>query len=104
MVADSFNSFGHSVIPTWNGDPSKWRDYYQEVELWKLSENLSVTQSLASKLVLRLTGTARSAALTMTEVQLDPAPDPNIEDADEKKRDRNQVGIENVLQHLEASL
>eukprot|EP00959_Pyramimonas_sp_CCMP1952_P023184 487503-Pyramimonas_sp.AAC.1 len=39
----------------------------------------------------------------MSEAQLHPAADPNIEDADEKKRNRNQIGIENVLQHLEAS-
>eukprot|EP00959_Pyramimonas_sp_CCMP1952_P112981 2361550-Pyramimonas_sp.AAC.1 len=52
-----------------------------------------------SKLALGLTGAARSAAMTMTEVQLHPGSDPNIEDADEKKRDRNQVGIENVLQY-----
>eukprot|EP00959_Pyramimonas_sp_CCMP1952_P209566 4384578-Pyramimonas_sp.AAC.1 len=50
-------------MPTWNRHPSKWRDYKQEVKLWELSENLSVTYSLASKLVLRLSWTARTCLL-----------------------------------------
>eukprot|EP00959_Pyramimonas_sp_CCMP1952_P432807 9063717-Pyramimonas_sp.AAC.1 len=39
----------------------------------------------------------------MTEAQLHPAAAADIEDPDDRKRNRNQVGIENVLQHLEAS-
>eukprot|EP00959_Pyramimonas_sp_CCMP1952_P368641 7721904-Pyramimonas_sp.AAC.1 len=40
----------------------------------------------------------------MTEAQLHPAAAVDIEDPDDGKRNRSQVGIENVLQHLEASL
>ena len=50
-MTDNFNQGVHSVIPSWNGDPAKWREFKQEVKLWKLSENLEVNQSLASKLV-----------------------------------------------------
>ena len=28
-----------SIIPSWNGDPAKWKDYGQEVERRELSEN-----------------------------------------------------------------
>eukprot|EP00959_Pyramimonas_sp_CCMP1952_P182588 3818433-Pyramimonas_sp.AAC.1 len=38
----------------------------------------------------------------MTEAQLHPAAAADTEDPDDKKRNRNQVGIENVLQPLEA--
>eukprot|EP00959_Pyramimonas_sp_CCMP1952_P158717 3319771-Pyramimonas_sp.AAC.1 len=40
----------------------------------------------------------------MTEAQLHPAAAADIEDPDDKKRNGNQVGIENAPQHLEASL
>ena len=71
-------------MPSWNGDPAKWRDYKQEVKLWKLSENLEVSRCLASTLVLKLTSTARAAALNMDENELHPAGNDAIEDAAEK--------------------
>eukprot|EP00959_Pyramimonas_sp_CCMP1952_P185060 3869755-Pyramimonas_sp.AAC.1 len=40
----------------------------------------------------------------MTEAQLHPAAAAGIEYPDDEKRNRNQAGIENALQHLEASL
>eukprot|EP00959_Pyramimonas_sp_CCMP1952_P189736 3969129-Pyramimonas_sp.AAC.1 len=40
----------------------------------------------------------------MAEAQLHPAAAADIEDPDDKKHNRNQVGTENVLQHLEAGL
>ena len=42
----------HALVPSWDGNPAKWRDYQQEVKLWQLSENLEVNQCLASRLVL----------------------------------------------------
>ena len=30
------------TLPQWDGDPSGWRDYQQEVRLYKTSENLEV--------------------------------------------------------------
>ena len=64
-----------NLIPTWNGDPAKWKDYKKEVNFWRMSENMSVTQSLASKLILKLQGSARTAAMNMTEELLLPAAD-----------------------------
>eukprot|EP00959_Pyramimonas_sp_CCMP1952_P406414 8518083-Pyramimonas_sp.AAC.1 len=84
------DNYACSAIPTWHGDPSKWRDYKQEVKLWKLSENLAAAHSLASQLAMKLSGTARGAALNMTEAQPHPAAAADIEDPDDRKRNRNQ--------------
>eukprot|EP00959_Pyramimonas_sp_CCMP1952_P113063 2363376-Pyramimonas_sp.AAC.1 len=59
-------NYACNTILTWDGDLAKWRDYKQGAKLWKLSENLAVAHSLASKLALKLSGTARGAALNMT--------------------------------------
>ena len=34
-------------VPQWDGDPSGWRDYQQEVRLIKTGENLEVNWSVA---------------------------------------------------------
>ena len=36
-------------LPQWDGDPSGWRDYQQEVRLYKTGENLEVNWSVASE-------------------------------------------------------
>ena len=33
-------------IPSWDGDPSKWLDYKQELRLYELGENLEVPYSM----------------------------------------------------------
>ena len=38
-------------LPQWDGDPSGWRDYQQEVRLYKTGENLEVNWSVAARLV-----------------------------------------------------
>ena len=38
-------------LPQWDGDPSGWRDYQQEVCLYKTGENLEVNWSVAARLV-----------------------------------------------------
>ena len=38
-------------LPQWDGDPSGWRDYQQEVRLYKTGENLEVDWSVAARLV-----------------------------------------------------
>ena len=38
-------------LPQWDGDPSDWRDYQQEVRLYKTGENLEVNWSVAARLV-----------------------------------------------------
>ena len=36
-------------LPQWDGDPSGWRDYQQEVRLYKTGENLEVNWSVAAR-------------------------------------------------------
>ena len=38
-------------LPQWDNDPSGWRDYQQEVRLYKTGENLEVNWSVAARLV-----------------------------------------------------
>ena len=50
--------------PQWDGDPSGWRDYQQEVRLYKTGENLEVNWSVAARLVGGLRGAARPQRVT----------------------------------------
>ena len=57
--------FGHADfnrIPTWDGNPTTWWKYKQEIELWKEAENLKAEYSLAARMVQKLSGTARLRA------------------------------------------
>ena len=56
----------------WDGDPSGWRDYQQEVRLCKTGENLEVIWSVAARLVGGLKGAARRVGLAMTDQELLP--------------------------------
>ena len=38
-------------LPQWDGDPSGWRDYQQEVRLYNTGENLEVNGSVAARLL-----------------------------------------------------
>ena len=59
-------------LPQWDGDPSGWRDYQQEVRLYKTGENLEVNWSVAARLVGGLRGAARRVGLAMTDQELLP--------------------------------
>ena len=90
-------------LPQWDGDPSGWRDYQQEVRLYKTSENLEVNWSVAARLVGGLRGAARRVGLAMTDQELLPTAR-NITDNLERKADRNRRGIEALMTRLEAEL
>ena len=51
-----------SRIPAWDGNPTSWWKYKQDVELWLEGEDLEVKYSIAARMVQRLTGTARIRA------------------------------------------
>ena len=76
-----------------DGDPSGWRDYQQEVRLYKTGENLEVNWSVAARLVGGLKVAARRVGLAMTDQELLPRAR-NIPDNEERKADRNRRGIE----------
>ena len=61
-----------SRIPTWDGNPTTWWKYKQDVELWLEGEDLEVKYSIAARMVQRLTGTARIRANLLAVEALRP--------------------------------
>ena len=59
-------------IPRWNGDPSRFQHWKDEVRIYKLGENLNVNRSVAARLVGGLSGPARKVGLSMTDEDLFP--------------------------------
>ena len=79
--------------PQWDGDPSGWRDYEQEVLFYKTGENLEVNWSVA----------ARRIGVEMTNQELSPTAR-NIPAKAERKADRNRRGAEAEMARLETEL
>ena len=61
-------------IPRWNGDPSRFQHWKDEVRIYKLGENLNVNRSVAARLVGGLSGPARKVGLSMSDDDLFPSP------------------------------
>ena len=59
-------------IPRWNGDPSRFQHWNDEVRIYKLGENLKVNCSVAARPVGGLSGPARKVCLSMTDEDLFP--------------------------------
>ena len=88
-------------IPTWNGNAAKWESFRDEIQVWRLGENLNVKYSLAARLVSGLSGPARMRCMTMDADQLHPPPgDGPAATADER---RNIAGLDNVMNVLQLS-
>ena len=49
-------------IPNWDGSPSTWLAFEEEVEWWLETEPLNVEYNLAARFVIRQTGVARRRA------------------------------------------
>ncbi len=58
--------------PTWDGNPTTWRPFKDEVRIWTLGCDADVKYCIAARLVRNLTGPARRAALTLKEDELQP--------------------------------
>ena len=56
--------------PQWNGDPSRFDSYREEVRIWSLSIDLTSKGCVAARLVRRLTGSARRIGLAMSDAKL----------------------------------
>ena len=80
-------------LPQWDGDSHGWRDYQQEVRLYKTGENLEVNWSVAARLV----------GLAMTDQELFPTAR-NIPDNGERKADGNRRGFEALMARPETGL
>ena len=89
-------------LPQWDGDPSGWRDYQQEVRLHKTGENLEVNWSVAARLE-DSEEQQRRVGLAMTDQELLPTAR-NITDNWERLADRNRRGIEALMAGLKQSL
>ena len=71
-MADRERNGAYDGVPRWDGNPTTRRRYMGEVRLWALSADLSVSYSLAARLVKSVSGPARRACLTLTDEQLMP--------------------------------
>ena len=100
MAADA-GSGERRHIPTWNGDDAKWESFRDEIQVWRLGENLNVKCSLAARLFSGLSGPARMTCMTMDADQLHrPTGDGPVATADER---RNTAGHHNVMNVLQMS-
>ena len=86
MADDGDNGRRH--IPRWDGHPATWKQYEQEVRIWRMGENLDVKYCIAARLIQNLSGSARRAALQLTDEELKAKPDDPA------------AGIKAVLEHL----
>ena len=81
-----------SFVPSWNGNPAEWITYRDEVRIWKLGCDWTVKYCIAARLVQRLSGSARRAAL-------------ELPDGDLKGTEANpQKGVDAVLAKLAQTL
>ena len=99
-----------AYVPLWNGDPTAWKGYEDEVRVWLLAEKTDVTYSLAARLIQRLGGAARRTALAMTEQELEADPAvPEIYGEDynilqDRVPGSPRAGVERLPQKLETAL
>ena len=84
-VGDDGKNRGERVfVPSWDGNTHGWHPYHDEVRIWFLSERAKgIDYSLAARLVQRLSGGARRAAMTLSDEKLMPDPATDVRtDAD----------------------
>ena len=67
---DGDGDSGRRHIPRWDGHPATWKQYEQEVRIWRMGENLDVKYCIAARLIQNLSGAARRAALQLKDEQL----------------------------------
>ena len=84
MGDDDKNRSERVFAPRWDGNTHGWRRYRDEVRIWFLSESAKgIDYSLAARLVQRLSGGARRAAMTFSDEELLPDPATDVRtDAD----------------------
>ena len=91
-------------IPRWNGDPSTFKRWEQEVTIFTYTCELTKKKCYAAILLSGLSGIAKTAALQVSMDRLRPFPS----DADLKKDETweamNKLGITNLVKHLKDNL
>ena len=63
---------GAGSMPSWNGNPTTFRDYKQKVLMWKHSVELSKKRSWAAALAMKLTGEAHEAVMAFSDADWTP--------------------------------
>jgi hypothetical protein len=53
--------------PSWDGNPSTYVKYSEDCRMWLLGQNLDVPYSLAARMAMELTGSARAVAGQLTD-------------------------------------
>ena len=100
---------GHERIsvPTWDGNQDSWDEFRDAVAMWTLAEDLERSYSVAARLVMRLTGPAKTVVKTMPATDLHPTLADDVVEgestADWRAR-RNRVGILRVVEKIQAKL
>ncbi|CAE8596863.1 unnamed protein product [Polarella glacialis] len=61
-----------NYIPTWDGNPTGWQRYLEELLLLLASEDLDVKYCIAARVIQNLTGSARRCALRIPLRLLQP--------------------------------
>ena len=98
--------------PGWNGDPATWDEFEEKVRFFKLASDMSRARSFAASIVLKLSGTAKSVAKEMPDVDLLPfAPiiPAEGEGADQYRKPHhwayaNAKGVDNLMKKLKDTL
>ncbi|CAJ1437875.1 unnamed protein product [Effrenium voratum] len=62
---------GKEVVPTWDGAPKGWRRYCKEVAWYVRGNKQSMRKYLATRLISKLTGTARLLAMSWSQAEFD---------------------------------
>jgi hypothetical protein len=105
-------------IPCWDGDPTKWAQYMEDMLIWFDGEDLDVSYNLTSRCIQNLSGSARRAALAIPKADLQPLRRARVVPQSSVDRDNDLVlpevqvqveqdlarGINNLLRYLEQSL
>ena len=59
------------TVPTWDGHPKGWRRYCREVVWFVQSTKVTQRRHIATRLIARLTGSARLLAMSWTQAEFD---------------------------------
>ena len=65
------SSRDEGMVPSWDGHPKGWRRYCREVVRFVQSTKVNQRRHIATRLIVRLTGSARLLAMSWTQAEFD---------------------------------
>ena len=93
--------------PSWDGNQDTWDEFREAVNIWMMAEDLEKSYSVAARLIMRLTGPAKTVVKSMGPAEIHPTLDSSPvkdETASDWKARRNREGIKKVMEQLNAKL